>query len=95
MRANLHSRGVPMSEQARTPSEPYEIRMATLDDGRKELDEVIAKCANVHFESMSENGLWCGITLPDGRELHVNIWAALGEVRWAVEEDWPGGKDYR
>lgn len=82
-----------MSEPTVSPA-PYEIRMAQMGRGQEELDEVIAS-GKIHFESMGPDSLWCGITLPDGRQLHVNIWAAKGEVRWAVEEDWPGGKDYR
>lgn len=75
-------------------SEPYEIRMAELDGGRIELDEVIARNPGmVHFESMADDQLWCGITLSDGRSLAVNIWATRGKLRWRVSEDWPGGKE--
>ena len=71
---------------------PYEIRTAILDDGET-LDEVIVPVAAVHFEHMGQ-GLWCGITLPDGRSLLLNVWTKRGKVCWRVEEDWPEGKTY-
>jgi hypothetical protein len=68
--------------------------MATMDDGREVLDELIVP-GTVQFESMADDALWCGITLPDGRSLHVNIWAVKrGKLGWRVSEDWPGGKEY-
>ena len=51
----------------------YEIRR---DAGcpRGEVDEVIVNSpVLVHFERMSDGAVWCGITLADGRELHVDI----------------------
>jgi hypothetical protein len=79
--------------------EPYEIRMAELEGGRVELDEVIVRePVMVHFESMADDQLWCGIMLSDGRSLAVNIWAERksGKVRlgWRASEDWPGGKEF-
>jgi len=79
-------------------SEPYEIRMAEMDNGPA-LDEVIARDPGmVHFEQMADDQLWCGITLADGRSLAVNIWAERksGKLRlgWRASEDWPGGKEF-
>jgi hypothetical protein len=86
----------PYTGSPQKQKEAYEVRMATLDRGEA-LDELIVP-GLVHFESMADDALWCGLTLPDGRGLMVNIWAERkgGKVRlgWRVSEDWPGGKEY-
>lgn len=46
----------------------WELRYASFG-----LDEVIARGATIHLETMSEGHVWIGITLPDGTRLHVNI----------------------
>ena len=48
----------------------YEIRPDT--DGSP--DEVIVREPKlVHFERMNAGEVWCGITLPNGETLHVDI----------------------
>ena len=39
------------------------------------LDEFIASNADIHFEAMSSNQWWIGVTLPDGRVFHINCGA--------------------
>ena len=49
----------------------FELRF----DHRGELDEVIVpKPGFVHFEMMDDDALWGEIQLPDGSDLHINIW---------------------
>ncbi|WP_238840730.1 hypothetical protein [Prescottella equi] len=40
------------------------------------LDEFVAHDADVHFEAMGPGQWWIGVTLPDGREWHINCGAA-------------------
>jgi hypothetical protein len=52
--------------------ESYEIRYD--DDG--ELDEVVVRgCSLAHLERMDLGGWWLGLTLADGRTVHVRLGA--------------------
>lgn len=51
------------------------------------VDEVVVEHPTcVHFERMGDADLWCGITLADGRMLHVDIGAKSDTLTVSVEE---------
>ncbi len=51
-----------------------------------ELDEFIAKGADVHVEAMSSAHWWIGVTLPDGRRWMINVGVEDGEPFALCEE---------
>jgi hypothetical protein len=70
----------------------YEVRL----DMNGELDELIAD-GTFHLERMGDNDWWIGITLPDGRNVHLRFGAMNNRAKFYMlaEEDWADGKDYR
>jgi hypothetical protein len=60
----------------------FEIR----NDADGALDEVIAHNAFVHLERMDTNAWWLGITLPDGRCIHVNLATKRSAILARAEE---------
>lgn len=51
-----------------------------------QFDEVVARNVLVHFEMMSDNALWVGITLPNGETHHIII-TTRGQLTVTVEEN--------
>lgn len=49
-----------------------EVRLS--DDGT--IDEIVAKGVDFHLEQLSDTAWWMGLSLPDGRCLHVNLYSA-------------------
>lgn len=43
---------------------PVEVRIATLDGGRQEFDEIVATNATVHLEKMDNGRFYLGVTTP-------------------------------
>ena len=37
------------------------------------LDEFVATNCSVHFEAMSDNDFWIGVTLDDGTTWHIDV----------------------
>ena len=54
----------------------YEIR---IQSGETWIDEVLAT-GQVHLEQMDEDSFWLGISLPDGKFLHVNLYVEDGKL---------------
>jgi hypothetical protein len=54
-------------------SSSIEIRtQGQLADGTPALDEIVARCANVHVEQMSHNAWWIGLEA-GGKNFHLNF----------------------
>ena len=63
-----------------TTPEPV-IRHITVD-GREALDEFVANGVDVHFEALSDNTWWIGITDPrTGRIWHINCGTANARAK--------------
>jgi hypothetical protein len=59
-------------------------------DGR--LDEIgVEGPAAVHIERMAQNEWWVGITLADGRLVHVRLWALRERIYANYVEESPDG----
>lgn len=57
-------------------------------------DLVVTDVALVHFEAMSANTWWIGITTTDGREIHINCGAVNPKAKsWAVTDYEPPSTD--
>ena len=57
----------------KTDSSSVEIRLqGRLEDGRPALDEIVATCAAIHLEQMSDDQWWMGIET-GGRYFHLNF----------------------
>ena len=65
-------------------TETPEIRYATLNDGTVELDEVVARNANVHLEVMADNAWWLSIE-SGGQVVHVNFGTKRAKITGFAE----------
>jgi hypothetical protein len=66
---------------------PMEFRFRRTIDNGWEWDEIVGECF-VHVEMMDKNFYWMGLTLPDGRNAHINIGAKRAPVRMTGYIDW-------
>ena len=48
----------------------YEVR---IQPGETVIDEVCVDQAQVHLEQISSGSWWLGLTLPDGKQIHINL----------------------
>ena len=65
-------------------------------DSFGDLDEFFARGVHVHLERMDRNEWWIGITLPDGRIIHLRFGAINPRAAFylRVQEDWQDGAEY-
>jgi hypothetical protein len=75
-------------DQPGAPSS-YELReFEDADDHARGLDEVVATGVSMlHAETMSDDGLWIGATLVDGRRLSINVTGKGLEMRAEIDDD--------
>lgn len=92
-RTSIQATGQGLPRGKAVDSGPCEIRYAedTRYPGKTFLDEVhVDHPTHVHFESMGDDHLWCGIDLADGRQVHVNIVATgRAKLQWRAEVEGP------
>lgn len=85
-------RAIPSAE---TPSWPQR-RILWNDAERTEIDEfVVMNPQSVHVEQMGDENWWMCVTLPDGRDFHVNFFA-VSKKRMTLKEqscDWDWDQD--
>jgi hypothetical protein len=75
-------------EQPGAPSS-FELReFETADEYGRGLDEIVATgITMLHAETMSDDGLWIGATLVDGRRLAINVTGKGLEMRAEIDDD--------
>lgn len=61
------------------------IRYAELDNGKSELDEIVASNASIHLEQMDDNHWWMSIRT-GSEEIHVNLCTKRAPITGYVEE---------